>query len=81
MTLVEGDLKAHFSIPTSPSKGKGATPFSGLLHLILDPYFIMLSVKQCGISNIMAEGFRFMPLGLVRQRTFRLSTWVSKVQH
>ena len=27
--------------------------------------------------NIMAEGFRFMPLGLVRLRTFRLSTWVS----
>ena len=29
------------------------------------------------ICNIMAEGFRFMPLGLVRLRTFRLSTWVS----
>ena len=28
----------------------------------------------------MAEGFRFMPLGLVRLRTFRLSTWVSLVQ-
>ena len=28
----------------------------------------------------MTEGFRFMPLGLVRLRTFRLSTWVSKVQ-
>ena len=28
----------------------------------------------------MAEGFRFMPLGLVRLRTFRLSTWVSWVQ-
>ena len=27
--------------------------------------------------NIMAEGFRLMPLGLVRLRTFRLSTWVS----
>ena len=27
--------------------------------------------------NIIAEGFRFMPLGLVRLRTFRLSTWVS----
>ena len=32
------------------------------------------------ICNIMAEGFRFMPLSLVRQRTFRLSTWVSLVQ-
>ena len=26
---------------------------------------------------IIAEGFRFMPLSLVRLRTFRLSTWVS----
>ena len=32
------------------------------------------------ICNIMVEGFRFMPLGLFRLRTFRLSTWVSSVQ-
>ena len=31
-------------------------------------------------TNIMAEGFRFTPLGLVRLRTFRLSTWVSYVK-
>ena len=30
--------------------------------------------------NIMSEGFRFMPLGLVRLRTFRLSAWVTQVQ-
>ena len=29
------------------------------------------------LCNIMAEGFRFMPLSLVRLRTFWLSTWVS----
>ena len=29
----------------------------------------------------MAEGFRFMPLGLVRLRTFQLSAWVSQMQH
>ena len=29
----------------------------------------------------MAEGFRFMPLGLVRLRTFRLSAWVTQVQY
>ena len=29
----------------------------------------------------MAEGFRFMPLGLVRLRTFRLSAWLTSVQH
>ena len=31
--------------------------------------------------NIMAEGFRFKPLDLVRLRTFRLSAWVTYVQH
>ena len=29
------------------------------------------------LCNIMAEGFRFMPLGLVRLRTFWLSAWVT----
>ena len=38
-------------------------------------------VISCNLCNIMAEGFRFMPLGLVRLRTFRLSAWVSWVQH
>ena len=41
-TLVESDLKAPFSIAT--------TPFPGLLHFILNPYLIMLSVKQSGIK-------------------------------
>ena len=27
--------------------------------------------------NVMAKGFRFMPLSLVRLRTFRLCAWVS----
>ena len=29
---------------------EGATPFPGLLHFTLDPYLIMLSVKQGGIK-------------------------------
>ena len=29
---------------------KGATPFPGLLHFTLDPYLIMLSIKQGGIK-------------------------------
>ena len=46
-----GDLKAPFSIATTPScVGEGATPFPGFLHFTLDPYFIMLSVKQGGIK-------------------------------
>ena len=33
--------------------------------------------NEVSLCNIMAEGFRFMPLGLVRLRTFRLSAWVT----
>ena len=36
--------------------GEGATPFPGLLHFTLDPYLIMLSVKQGGIK------YRFLSL-------------------
>ena len=30
--------------------GKGAIPFPGLFHFTLDPYFVMLSVKEGGIK-------------------------------
>ena len=30
--------------------GEGATPFPGLLHFTLEPYLIMLNVKQGGIK-------------------------------
>ena len=33
----------------------------------------------CNLCYEIAEGFRFMPLSLVRMRTFRLSTWVGWV--
>ena len=36
-----------------------------------------LSNTRKATCNIMAEGFRFMPLGLVRLRTCRLSAWVT----
>ena len=50
-TGVEGDQKAPFSIATTPRcRRGGATPFLGLLHFTLDPYLIMLSVKQWGIK-------------------------------
>ena len=49
-TIVEGDPKAPFSIATTPCVGEGATPFPGLLHFTLEPYLIMLSVKQGGIK-------------------------------
>ena len=41
-TSVKGGLKAPFSIAT--------TPFPGLLHFTLDPYLIMLTVKQGDIK-------------------------------
>ena len=49
-TVVEGEPKAPFSIATTPRVGEGATPFSGLLHFTLNPYLIMLSVKQGSIK-------------------------------
>ena len=49
-TIVEGDTKAPFSIATTPSCKESATPFPGLLDFNLDPYLIMLSVKQGGIE-------------------------------
>ena len=48
--LVKGDLKAPFSIATTLMSRESTTPFPGLLHFTLDPYFIMLSVKQGGIK-------------------------------
>ena len=47
-TIVEGNLKAPFSIAIDI--GKGATLFPGLLHFTLDTYFIMQSTKQGGIK-------------------------------
>ena len=50
-TVVEGDQKAPFSIATTPKfRGKGATPFPGLLHFTLDTHLILPSVKQGGIK-------------------------------
>ena len=48
--LVEGDPKAPFQKLIHWGVGKGATPFSGILHFSIDLYFIMLNVKQSGIK-------------------------------
>ena len=47
-TIVEGSPKAPFSIATTPRGGRYSFP--GLLYFTLDPYLIMLSVKQGGIK-------------------------------
>ena len=54
------------------------TDFNLYFLRITDTHRILeLSYSSHPLCNIMAEGFRFMPLGLVRLRTFRLSAWVS----
>ena len=47
-TIVEGDPKASFSFATIPRCRDGTTYFAGLLNFTLDPYLIMLNVKQEG---------------------------------
>ena len=49
-TLVEGDPNAPFSIATTLRCKKGHYSFPWIVSLTLDPYFIMLSVKQGGIQ-------------------------------
>ena len=49
-TIVEGNPKAPFSIVTTPMCRGGRYSFPGLLYFNLDPYLIMLSVKQGGIK-------------------------------
>ena len=78
VTLVESDPKASFSIATTPMCRRW-------YHSSLDCSTLPLPYNaEClagGICYIIAEGFRFMLLSLVRLRTFWLSTWVSWVQH
>ena len=45
-TIVEGDPKANFSIATTPRCRGGCYFFPWIAPLYLDPYLIMLSVKQ-----------------------------------
>ena len=49
-TVVESVSKAPFRLLLHQDVREGATPVPGLLHFTLDPYFIMLSVKQGGIK-------------------------------
>ena len=48
LTEVEGNSKAPFSIATTPRCRGRRYSFPGIDPLILDPYLIMLSVKQGG---------------------------------
>ena len=48
--LSRGRLEGSLFISYYRSVGKSATSFLGLLHFTLDPYLIILSVKQRGIK-------------------------------
>ena len=61
-TIVEGNPKAPFSIATTPRYRGGRYSFPGLLYFTLDPYLIMLSVKQGGIK------YHFLSLCMTRPR-------------
>ena len=50
VTIVEGNLKAPFSIATTARYRGGGNYFPWITPLYLDPYFIMLSVKLGGIK-------------------------------
>ena len=50
VTIVKGDPKAPFLIATTPRCRGGRYSFPSLLHFTLDPYLIMLSIKQGGIK-------------------------------
>ena len=50
MTLVKGNLKAPFSKATTPRCRRGCYSIPWIAPLFLDPYFIILSVKQGGIK-------------------------------
>ena len=52
LTVVDGDLKAPFSIATASRCRGGHYFFPWITPLTLDPYFIMLSVKQVGFKYI-----------------------------
>ena len=50
MTIVNGDPKAPFSIATTPRCRGRHYSFHWTTPLTLDPYLIILSVKQGGIE-------------------------------
>ena len=50
-TVAEGDPLASFSIATTPTCWGGCYTFFWIAPLILDPYLIILAVKQRGINH------------------------------
>ena len=57
-TLLADVSKAPFSVATTPRCRGGRYSFPGLLLFTLNPYFVMLSVKQGGIK------YHFLDFGM-----------------
>ena len=55
----------------------GFLMYISYIHILVLFWWLCCSPIVLFLYNIMARGFRFMPLGLVRLRTFRFSTWVT----
>ena len=51
-TGVECNLKAPFSIATTPRCWEGLTPFPESFHSTLDPYLLMLSESKAALSTM-----------------------------
>ena len=61
-TLIESNPKDPLSIASTRDVGEGATPFPGLFHFTLDPYLIMLIVKQGSIKYHIFESLVWLHL-------------------
>ena len=63
-TIVEGNLKAPFSIATTVRCRRGSYSFSWIAPLTLDLYHIIMRVKQWGIKYHFFESLVWLNLGL-----------------
>ena len=64
-TVVESELKAPFSIATTPRCRGGSYSFPWIAPLYLDTYLIMQSVNQGGIKYLLSvKSFGWLDLGL-----------------
>ena len=50
VSMGECESKVHFLLPTRPKFSEGRYSFPRIATFTLDPYLIMLSVKQGGIK-------------------------------
>ena len=69
-TVVDGEPKAPFSISTTPRSWGGHNSFPRIAPLTLDPYLIMMSIKQGGTK------YPFWVFGMTRRG---IEPWSSRL--